>query len=158
MNTKNLVLFLSLLTIPLLTSGCASIVDGGSTKSVKLDSNPEGAKVIISRPDGSEVLVTNTPAKVKLKRAVGYFHGANYKITFEKSGYYPYEAHVESSVDPWYIGNIFFGLSGTVIGMVAVDPLTGAVYTLSPRNLDCNLIPAGAPVTTSESVKKAQGN
>lgn len=149
--------FFVLLAAPFL-AGCASIVDGGSTKSVKLDSNPEGAKVTISKPDGSEVLVTNTPAKVKLKRASGYFRGANYKIKFEKSGYYPYEAHVESTVDFWYIGNIAFGLSGTVIGMVAVDPMTGAVYTLSPRELDCNLIPAGTPATIGESVKRVPAN
>jgi hypothetical protein len=152
MKTKSL--FLPLLTIPLLT-GCASIFDGGYTKSVKLDSNPEGAKVTISAADGSEVLVTNTPAKVKLERAVGYFRGADYKITFEKPGYFPYQMHVESTVDPWYFGNFIFG---GLIGGVLVDPTTGAVYTLSPRNLNCNLISTGAPATPSESANRGAKN
>lgn len=151
MKPKNLLI--SLLTIPLLTAGCASIVDGGP-KSVQLDSNPEGAKVTISTLDGAEVLVTNTPAKVKLERGAGSFQGANYKIAFEKPGYFPYEAHVESQMDPWVFGNILFG---GLIGM-AVDGSTGDMYTLSPRELNCNLTPTAAPAITSESAKKAPGN
>lgn len=136
-----------LLAIPLVT-GCASIVDGGA-KPVQLDSNPEGAKVTISQMDGSEILATNTPTKVVLERAAGYFKGADYKIVFEKPGYYPYEAHVESQLDPWYIGNILFG---GLIGELVVDPSTGDIYTLAPRKLNCTLIPTETPAVPAESM------
>jgi hypothetical protein len=134
MNAK--FLFTPLLMIPLLT-GCASILDSGP-KTVQLNSNPEGAKVTIANPEGSQICVTNTPAKVKLSRSAGYFKGADYNVTFEMPGYYPYQAHVESDLDGWYIGNVFFG---GLIGMLIIDPATGDMYTLTPHELDCNLIP-----------------
>ena len=154
---KTNILFLSLLTIPLLATGCASIIDESPCKTIRINSNPEGAKVTLTAANGTEVLAANTPVKIKLERATGYFRGADYKITFEKSGYCPYEAHVDSQINPWYFGNIAFG---GIIGMFLVDPTTGCMYTLSPSQLNCKLVPAGAPAaaTTSASLKSTQGN
>lgn len=148
MKTKNL--FLSLLAIPLLTAGCASIIEESPVKTIRINSNPEGAKVTIMASDGTEVLATNTPVKIKLARAVGYFRGADYKITFEKPGYYTYEAHVESQIDPWYFGNIFLG---GLVGMLLVDPTTGDMYTLAPHDLNCNLVSTETPAAPAESAK-----
>ena len=36
----------------------------------------------------------------------------------------------------WYFGNILFG---GLIGMIAVDPATGAMYTLQPKAVDTTL-------------------
>jgi hypothetical protein len=132
---------LSLLIVPFLFTGCASILDGGS-KSVRISSNPEGAKVTISNQEGKELFVQTTPAIVTLERSSGYFRGEDYKLVFEEAGYKPYEVHVTSTIDGWYFGNIMFG---GLIGMLAVDPMTGDMYTLSPREVKCNLVPSMIP-------------
>jgi hypothetical protein len=128
--------FVSLLTIPLFLTGCASILDGGP-KTVQINSNPEGAKVTISNREGKEICVQTTPATISLKRSSGFFEGEDYTFHFEEAGYYPYETHVQSTLDGWYVGNVVFG---GLIGLLIVDPATGDVFTLSPRKVSCNLI------------------
>jgi hypothetical protein len=81
---------------------------------------------------------------VKLARSAGFFKGAAYTFHFEKTGYYAFDSHVDSNLDGWYVGNIFFG---GLIGMVLVDPLTGDMYVPSSREVDCNLMPMQAPPT-----------
>jgi hypothetical protein len=141
---KPKLIFIPILTIPLLFSGCASILDSGP-KTVQLHSNPEGAKVTIFNKAGSEVSVNTTPSIVTLERG-GFYSTENYRLVFEMPGYRPYEAHVESELDGWYLGNIIFG---GVIGILIVDPATGDMWTLSPREVDCNLVPTQ---TTSEQL------
>lgn len=144
MKTKTL--FASLLTAPLLLTGCASIVDGGA-KSVQINSNPEGAKVTISNREGKQICIQTTPAKISLDRSSGFFEGETYTLAFELPGYYPYETHVQSSVDGWYFANIAFG---GLIGMLIVDPATGDMFTLSPREVNCNLISTQTQSTTGQ--------
>ncbi|HEY5298883.1 MAG TPA: hypothetical protein VIK59_13330 [Verrucomicrobiae bacterium] len=134
---------LSLLFVPLFFTGCASIIDGGS-KSVHINSNPEGAKVTISNKSGREICVQTTPAIVTLERSSGYFRGEDYKIVFEQAGYYSYETHIKSTIDGWYFGNIIFG---GPIGILIVDPATGDMFTLAPRDLNFNLVSSAIPLT-----------
>jgi hypothetical protein len=142
MKIKNLLL----LIVPLIFTGCASIIDGGS-KSVQINSNPKGAKVTISNRAGKEICVQTTPAIVTLERSSGYFRGEDYKLIFEEAGYYPYEMHVTSSIDGWYFGNILFG---GLIGMLIVDPATGDMFTLAPREVNCNLVISTTSLTPDE--------
>lgn len=137
---------LSLAIIPLLFTGCASIVDGGP-KTVQLNSNPEGAKVTIFDKMGKEISVNTTPTTVTLKRSHGYFSGENYKLIFEEPGYYPYETHVQSTLNGWYLGNFIFG---GPLGLLIVDPGTGAMFTLTPREVNCNLVSTTAALTPDE--------
>ena len=139
-----------LLTIPLLFTGCASIIDGGP-KTVQINSNPEGAKVTIFNKAGKEVSVNTTPASIALKRG-GFYSTEDYKLHFEMPGYYPYETHVASSIDGWYLGNVIFG---GFIGILIVDPATGDMWTLSPRELNCNLV-SSATSLTPEELKAAE--
>jgi len=138
---------LSLLIVPLIFTGCASILDGGN-KSVHLNSNPAGAKVTISNDDGKVVFVQTTPAIVNLARSSGYFRGEDYRLIFEAPGYSPYETRITSQIDGWYFGNVLFG---GLIGMLIVDPLTGDMYTLSPREINCSLAPATIPAAPAET-------
>jgi hypothetical protein len=132
-------LLLSILFLPLLSflTGCASILDGGE-KTVQINSNPEGATVTIFNRSGKEVFAQTTPTIVSLERSSDFFMGEDYRIHFEDAGYYPYEVHVKSTVDGWYVGNIFFG---GLIGILIVDPATGDMWTLSPREVNCDLVP-----------------
>jgi hypothetical protein len=144
MKTKTI--FLPLLMVPLLLTGCASILDGGP-KTVQINSNPEGAKVTIANKEGKEICVQTTPTTVTLERSSGFFEGESYTLTFEAAGYYPYEAHVQSTLDAWYIGNAFFG---GLIGLLIVDPATGDMFTLSPRIVNCNLTSTQAPLPSGQ--------
>jgi hypothetical protein len=138
---------LPLVIIPLIFTGCASIFDGGS-KSVQINSNPQGAKVTISNQEGKTLFVKTTPTFVTLERSSGYFRGEDYKLVFEEAGYNPYETHVVSTIDGWYFGNVMFG---GLIGMLIVDPMTGDMYTLSPMDVNCNLVPAATAATPTET-------
>lgn len=144
---KTQITSVSLLTVSILLTGCASILDGGP-KTVQINSKPEGAKVTITNRAGKEVAVQTTPATVTLERAAGFFQGEDYTLHFEAAGYYPYDAHVQSDLDGWYIGNIFFG---GLIGLVIVDPATGDMFTLSPRVVNCNLTPNQASLASVQA-------
>jgi hypothetical protein len=110
-------------------------VDGGRRK-VSIDSNPTGAQVTIYNKHGEKESVNTTPFLARLDRHSGYFSGEEYRLVFELAGYQKAEATVKSSVNPWYIGNIIFG---GLIGLVIVDPVTGAMWTLKPNTVVAQL-------------------
>ena len=144
MKTKFLPL---LFLIPLLFTGCSSIVDGGGDNHVNINSNPSGAKLSIYNKTGKAISVQTTPASLSLKRSHGYFSGEDYKMVLEATNCYPYEVHIKSTVDGWYFGNLLFG---GLIGLLIVDPATGAMYTLKPNELNINLISSAVPLTPEE--------
>lgn len=110
--------------------GCASIVSYSSYP-VSISSFPDKAKVVIRNiNDGMIVYQGETPANVKLKASNGFFKKANYSITIEKPGYYPKTELINANLDPWYFGNIIFG---GLIGILIVDPATGAMYKLDRK-------------------------
>jgi len=139
--------FLSLLFFPMLFTGCSSIVDGGGDNHVQINSNPSGAKLSVYNKDGKEITVETTPTRLSLKRSHGYFSGEDYKMVLEATNCYPYTVHIKSSVDGWYFGNILFG---GLIGLLIVDPATGAMYKLSPNELNCNLVSSAVSMTPEE--------
>jgi hypothetical protein len=132
-------------------SGCASIVDGGRKK-VQINSNPPGAMVTVTDSAGRMVASTNTPVTVRLPRYKDYFQGEKYTVKFDLPGYYPSEMQIRPALNPWYFGNIMFG---GVIGLAVVDPMTGAMWTLSPRKVDWNLISKDQNLTP-EQLKTAE--
>ena len=135
-----------LLAVITFGAGCASMVDGGPTV-VRINSQPAGAKVSVFNRDDKPVCTQTTPASIILKRDRGYFAGERYKVVFEAPGYYPATRYIDSRINGWYWGNIIFG--GT-IGMFVVDPLTGAMFTLSPDELNWNLVPSTVTMTPEE--------
>ncbi len=135
----------------ILVSGCSSIVDGGD-KSVRINSDPAGAKLTIFDKEGKPVDSRTTPTSINLKRSHGYFAGEKYKLVFEVPGYYSGETYVQSTIDGWYFGNLLFG---GLIGILIVDPATGAMYTLSPRELTYTLLSTNLNLNPEE-LKAAQ--
>ncbi|UVE18269.1 hypothetical protein NVV93_02390 [Pseudomonas sp. LS44] len=109
-----------------LLSGCASIV-GNSTYPVAISSSPAGANFEIKDANGRLMHTGTTPSTVSLKSGNGYFGRAHYTIAFQKEGHEPNEVRLDSELSGWYWGNILFG---GLIGMLIVDPLTGAMYKL----------------------------
>jgi len=134
-----------------LISGCASIVDGGA-KTVRINSDPPGAKISVFDKNGNAITNQTTPASISLKRHSGYFSGEKYKLVLESPGFYPSEIYIQSSVNGWYFGNIVFG---GLIGLLIVDPATGAMWTLSPRELNWTLV-SSTVALTPEQIKEAE--
>lgn len=115
-------------------SGCSSIVSK-SEYSVAIASNPGDAQFTVVNKAGEEVHRGVTPATVTLKSSSGYFKREQYEVTFLKEGYADRTFTLTSTVDGWYYGNI---LLGGLIGMLIVDPATGAMYNL-PKRLEVSL-------------------
>lgn len=112
-----------------LTSGCSTIVSK-SDYSVAINSQPEGAEFLITNQKGENIHQGMTPEKVTLKASSGYFKNETYHITLKKAGYAEHTYTLKSRIDGWYFGNILFG---GLVGMLIIDPATGAMYNLPDR-------------------------
>jgi len=126
------------LAATLTMTGCASIFSG-STQTLTFKSVPDTANITITNKSGEKIHTSSTPATVTLKRGNGYFKPAGYEITFSKEGFQTKTVQVKATVNGWYIANIIFG---GLIGFLIVDPATGAMYTLSPSDINSVLDPA----------------
>jgi hypothetical protein len=107
-------------------SSCASIVSK-SKWPLAVNTDPNGAKVEVTDKNGIVVYNGNTPAVLSLKSGAGYFAKQSYKIKLTMDGYGDRIIPVECSLNGWYWGNL---LIGGIIGMLIVDPATGAMYKL----------------------------
>jgi len=126
----------SLVSVAVLLNGCASIVHGGS-RTITVSTQPSGAKATITKyGTGDAVHSGLTPLTVSLSPRRGYFKGQSYSVRLELAGYKTDEVLIRSELSGWYWGNIIFG---GLIGMIAVDPATGAMWNLSPDKLDRTL-------------------
>lgn len=133
-----------LLWVPFLavfSTACSSIISD-TDYPVAINSNPAGADFVVTNRDGQAVHSGLTPSTVTLRSAAGYFRGEAYSIRLSKAGYADRIYTLSSTIDGWYWGNI---LLGGVIGMLIVDPATGAMYNL-PTRVDVSLDPATAAV------------
>jgi hypothetical protein len=110
----------------ILVSGCASIVSK-SDWPVRVSSNPDGALCTVTDKTGTVISKGVTPTILTLKSGDGYFKSASYKLMFEKEGYQPVSKELPTSLNGWYWGNIVLG---GLIGMLIVDPATGAMWSL----------------------------
>ncbi|GAM57294.1 hypothetical protein JCM19231_1323 [Vibrio ishigakensis] len=120
------------------TTGCASIVSD-SQYTMAITSSPDDAIFTITNENGQVVSKGHTPSTISLDASNGFFDGADYTIKYHKGGYEDSIVTVSSSVDGWYVGNILFG---GFIGLLIVDPATGAMWKL--------------PKTASQSLLKNQ--
>lgn len=124
---KNTIRFTFVAIPALLLSNCATIFGGGSPNNVGLNSSPSGATVVVKKSSGEEIYRGVTPATVTLARHEGYFKPAKYIATFSKRGYPAQTVAMNANMNPWYAGNLVFG---GLLGLLIVDPLTGAMWTL----------------------------
>ena len=130
----------------ILFSSCASIVSKSSYP-ISINSTPSEAKIVIKDKNGIEVFSGQTPANLKLKAGNGFFNKARYQVTFTKNGYDKKTIPVEFKLDGWYFGNIIFeGL----IGILIVDPATGAMYKLETEFVNETLVQSTASVQKEE--------
>lgn len=134
------------LSATVLFSSCASIVSKSSYP-ITINSNPTEAKISITDKKGIEIYTGNTPASLKLKAGSGFFGKARYQVKFEKVGFDSKTVPVEFKLDGWYFGNL---LLGGLIGMLIIDPATGAMYKLETEFLNETLTKTTANFDQSE--------
>lgn len=118
----------------LMLSSCASIISD-SAYPVAIQSVPDAANFTITNRSGATVHSGVTPTIVTLKAGAGYFKSESYSIKISKEGFADKTLVLTSSLDGWYWGNILFG---GLIGMLIVDPISGAMYKL-PADVSINL-------------------
>lgn len=131
---KNTAFFLLALII---MSSCASIFSTGVYQ-VHVKSYPSEAKVTITDRRGIVCYNGQTPANVFLKASNGFFRRGIYNIKFEKEGYTSHDYQVYASIDGWYFGNLLFG---GILGMLVIDPATGAMFKINERFVEQKLYP-----------------
>lgn len=118
-------------------TGCASIMSG-PRKNITINSNPPGAHVRVADKAGREVASLTTPCVANLKRSNGFFVGAKYVATVEKPGYQTKQVQIKPTMNPWVLGNVAVG---GAVGILIIDPLTGAFFGLTPAELNVQLFP-----------------
>jgi hypothetical protein len=123
-------------------TGCATIVHNGP-RQISVASTPPGAKVSIYDRSNRLVQVSTTPFLATLPTKFGYFKGQDYRLVFDLPAYATAEVHLQSTVSRWYFGNFLFG---GLLGLVIVDPSTGAMYNLTPQKIEQPLTASQAAV------------
>lgn len=113
----------SSLALAILVSSCATIVSG-SKQNIKFSSNPSTATIFID-----EVEVGKTPFEIKLAR------NSEHSVLIKLEGYQTYETKLTKKFNAWFLGNI---LIGGLIGLI-IDPITGAMYKLTPDQINAQM-------------------
>ncbi|MFC0708435.1 hypothetical protein [Azorhizophilus paspali] len=124
-------------------TGCASLF-GETQYPVAISSFPPGANYKITNQAGESIMSGVTPDQPTLKSSAGYFDGERYEVEFTKDGYESETEVLDSGIDGWYWWNI---LIGGLIGMLIVDPITGAMYDL-PEKVHAHLLLDRTPAQT----------
>jgi len=121
----------------MLLGGCATIV-GDKTALVPISSTPSEASILITDEKGIQVFKGLTPTSVTLQKSDGSYWGKkSFTVEISKDGYEKQVIPITAHANGWYIGgNIIFG---GLIGWFIVDPLNGAMYTLSPEQITSTL-------------------
>ncbi len=121
----------------LLLGGCATIM-GENTQLLPISSTPSDASIVITDETGTEIFHGKTPTTVTLQKSDGsYFGGKSFNVKITKKGYKEQIIPVESNPNGWFIGGNF--ILGGLIGWLIVDPMSGAMYTLSPEKISANM-------------------
>lgn len=150
MNKNNLKLTSLALALIFTFSNCATIVSKSSYP-VMIHTDPKGATVQITDKKGKEVYRGSSPALVRLNAGAGYFSKAEYQVKISMNGYDAKVVPILFKVNGWYFGNL---LIGGLIGMLIVDPATGAMWKIDTPGIQETLTRSVTPLTINEPVLK----
>lgn len=115
-------LLLPVLGLLLLTSACASIVEG-TTQTVTVSTDPSGAICELRRNGATVAVVNPTPGSVTLDKSRDHV-----SVECEKEGHQPAADSLASGFQGMTFGNILFG---GFVG-VAIDASSGAMHKYPP--------------------------
>lgn len=125
---------MALCAVVVALNSCATIF-GSATYPVSFNTTPEGAIITIVNRFNRTVFEGTSPTVVTLKSQASYMTKEEYKITIAKTGYDTKTFYIYPQLDGWYIGNI---LLGGLIGMLIVDPISGAMFKIAETDLNYN--------------------
>lgn len=125
---------------------CATIVSK-STYPVSVQSNPSGLSFTVTNKAGTVVHQGTTPSTVSLASGAGFFKAQSYRINVMKGSKVVGTTSLTAEMDGWYLGNILFG---GLIGLLIVDPASGAMYAL-PKQTTVNVASSIALKVTEPS-------
>jgi hypothetical protein len=111
----------------------------GKNQNVSINTRPPGADVVILNKFDDVVFKGVTPCEVSLPRGDADRGAGYYKVTVQKTGYTPFETELQGKVNRAYLANVMNGC----IGMITLDPYTGAKWTLVPMEINEHLIETG---------------
>jgi hypothetical protein len=120
-----------LLSLVLLTSGCATLTKGTS-QTVTVDTDPSGAACTLTRDAKPVAFVNPTPGSVPVEKAQGTI-----SVACTKQGFLEAAGDLASEFQAMTFGNILFG---GIVGVV-VDAASGAMHRY-PDRVTITLIPA----------------
>lgn len=112
------------------TTGCATILGGGSTQPVSIKSTPASARFVVRSSSGIEMASGQTPETITLPRK------NEYQLEFTAPGYQTQKIALTKGTNGWIWGNLFIGW---IVGF-AVDFATGSAYKLQPALIDISMI------------------
>lgn len=132
-----------------LMTGCASIVS-----KINYNSDPKGADIRVTDRRGREVFTGKTPKTITVRSGAGYFTPAKYEVRLKMAGYGEKVIPVTFTINGWYFGNIFLG---GALGMLIVDPATGAMWKIKDPVVDesLTLLPATGGTLNIISISEA---
>lgn len=136
------------MTTAVLLSSCASIVSKSSYP-VYIRTNPVGANVSITDKKGKEVYKGQRPASVTLKSGAGFFSKAEYHVKLSSAGFEEKIVPINYKLNGWYFGNILFG---GAIGMLIIDPATGAMWRIQDPVVDETLVKTTASISPNPTL------
>jgi hypothetical protein len=114
----------------LATTGCATLVGGGSAQPVAIRSTPTSATFTVSSSSGLQMAQGQTPQTIRLPRK------NEYQIEFTAPGFQPQKVALTRGTNGWIWGNL---LVGWILGFV-VDFATGSAYKLEPALVEITLV------------------
>lgn len=127
-----------MLAAVVLSTGCSTIMCG-KNQTVPVSSKPPGAEVVVLNKYDDVVFKGLTPCDVILARGDEDNGPGYYKISIEKPGYEPVSVELLGKVNRAYLANVM----NAGIGMITVDPYTGAKWTLAPMEIFPHLVETG---------------
>jgi len=117
------------LSTTLLLSACASILGGGTSQNVNLQTTPSDASFVVKSSSGIEMSSGTGNQSVRLPRK------NEYQIEVRAPGYQSKNVAITKSLNGWVWGNL---VVGWVIGF-AIDFIGGAAYKLEPSLVSVSL-------------------
>lgn len=119
-----LILLIAAAAAVFLSSGCASIVSKSSYP-ILITAKPENAEITIKNRVNQVIYSGAAPATVDLDAGDGFFKKATYILEVSAPGFGTQTTTINHKLDGWYFGNLLFG---GIIGMLIIDPITGAMF------------------------------
>ena len=95
--------------------------------------------MVITDESGIKIFEGKTPTSLPLEKKKGFFSGKKYSVNIKKDGHAEHTITVGTKVNGWYVANILFG---GIVGLLVIDPATGAIWTLDTNEVNVSLAPS----------------